>query len=393
MKPHLRFSSFSGNWTISKVGAQFTIKAGGDIDPTYVSKEKTNDFKYPIYANAEKKKGLYGYSNRFKVSTPSITIAGRGVNIGIAHARSHKFYPIVRLLVLTPKSEQSIKYFEYAFNRLNIFVESTGVPQLTSPQISGYEIAFPSLPEQQKIAAFLSAVDKKIQLLQRKKELLEQYKKGVMQKIFSQEIRFKDEDGNDYPDWEEKRLEEIGETFNGLTGKTAIDFGEGKPFITYKQIFDSSKIDTTKYGYVNVNSEEHQSKVEYGDVFFTTSSETRLEVGFSSVFLGDTEELYLNSFCFGYRINSHRQLYPNYARYLFRSEGFRKAITKLGQGSTRYNVSKNAMKKMIVTIPKLREQLQISSFLSNLDEKMSSINNQHGLIVEFKKGLLQQMFV
>ncbi len=213
--PDLRFPEFKEEWAIKKIKDIFVVKAGGDIDSANVSKTKTDIFKYPIYANAEKDKGFYGFSDQFKVSVPSVTVAGRGVNVGIAHARDHKFYPIVRLLTLTPKQEQSIFFFQYGINQFNIFIESTGVPQLTGPQISTYHIAFPTLPEQEKIASFLSAVNKKIQQLTAKKELLEQYKKGVMQKIFSREIRFTDENGKDYPDWEEKKLGDLFEISAG----------------------------------------------------------------------------------------------------------------------------------------------------------------------------------
>ena len=414
--PNLRFPGFKGEWCEKKIEEIFTVKAGGDIYSEHVSEKKTETFKYPIYANAEKKKGLYGYSDQFKVSKPSVTVAGRGVNIGIAHARDHKFYPIVRLLVLTPKQERSISFYEYAINQFKIFVESTGVPQLTGPQISYYRITSPPLPEQQKIASFLSAVDQKIQQLTRKKEVLELYKKGVMQKIFSQEIRFKPdvagfdsaqpagegqvveqnrvvERSRNYPDWEEERLGDIGATYNGLNGKTADDFGEGVPYVTYKQIFDNSKVDITKFDYVRIVPGEKQSKVEYGDVFFTTSSETRLEVGFASVLLDEIEELYLNSFCFGYRINSHDEFFPKFARYLFRSEEFRRKIVKLGQGSTRYNMSKNEMKKLTIQIPVNEEQKKIAEFLLKIDNKIAYISTQINQTKQFKKGLLQQMFV
>ena len=112
------------------------------------------------------------------------------------------------------------------------------------------------------------------------------------------QLRFKDKDenGNDYPNWEEKQLGEIGKTFNGLTGKTKEDFGTGKPFIQYMQIFKSSKIDSSMFGLVNVRDNERQNIVNYGDVFFTTSSETPNEIGFASVLLDDIKELYLNTF-------------------------------------------------------------------------------------------------
>lgn len=201
----------------------FTINAGGDVPKENVSEHKTDKFKYPIYANAEKDKGFYAYSDIYKVDKDVVTVAGRGVNVGIAHARNHKFYPIVRLLVLAPKSDQNIYFFECAINRLNILVESTGVPQLTAPQLSSYKVAFPLASEQQKIASFLTIVDDKIQQLSKKKELLEKYKKGVMQQIFSQQIRFKDENGNDFPEWEKKDLSNLAKIMYGKDQKQVQD--------------------------------------------------------------------------------------------------------------------------------------------------------------------------
>ena len=254
-------------------------------------------------------------------------------------------------------------------------------------------LTVPKLPEQQKIASFLSAVDEKLQQLTKKKELLSAYKKGVMQQIFSQELRFKDEFGNSYPDWEEKKLGEVGETFNGLTGKTKVDFGIGKPFIQYMQIFNSAKIDTSKFGYVDISEGEKQKTAKYGDVFFTTSSETPLEIGYASVLTEEIEEVYLNSFCFGYRPNSLTELYPDFSSYLFRSEFLRKQIVKLAQGSTRYNMSKVQLMKVLIQLPSFDEQQKIANFLSLIDKKIELISSQIENTKAFKKGLLQQMFV
>ncbi len=131
--PKLRFPDFNGDWERKKLESIFSISAGGDIDKNNVSKVKTDIFKYPIYANAEKNKGFYAYSDIYKFDKEVVTVAGRGVNVGIAHARKEKFYPIVRLLVLQPKQEQSIYFFKNSINNLNLFIESTGVPQLTAP--------------------------------------------------------------------------------------------------------------------------------------------------------------------------------------------------------------------------------------------------------------------
>jgi type I restriction enzyme S subunit len=209
--PQLRFPEFSNEWEESKVGKVFKVSAGGDIKTENVSQIKTDGFPYPIYANAEKAKGLYGYSNLYKSEANVVTVAGRGVNIGIAHVRLEPFYPIVRLLVLNPIKDADVKFWENQLNQLNLFVESTGVPQLTAPQISSYKVKYPSKPEQQKIAAFLTAVDNKIEQLSKKQELLGEYKKGLMQQIFSQAIRFKADDGSDFPDWEEKKLGDVSD--------------------------------------------------------------------------------------------------------------------------------------------------------------------------------------
>ena len=254
-------------------------------------------------------------------------------------------------------------------------------------------IPFPSLPEQQKIASFLSAVDEKIQQLTKKKELLEQYKKGVMQQLFSGQRRFKDDNGNPYPDWEEKRLGEVGKTFNGLTGKTKEDFGEGAPYIQYMQIFRGSKINSNEFGFVKLNEDEKQSRAQFGDAFFTTSSETPKEIGTASVLLDEIEELYLNSFCFGYRPNDLNKLVPHFLRFLLRSEVFRRKIIPLAQGSTRYNMSKVQLMKLLIAIPCAEEQQKIARYLSSIDTKIESVTNQITQTQSFKKGLLQQLFV
>jgi type I restriction enzyme S subunit len=167
--------------------------------------------------------------------------------------------------------------------------------------------------EQSRISTFFETVDSLARNLKEQKENLERYKKGLMQKIFSQEVRFKDNNGKDFQRWEEKKLGELVESYNGLTNKTAGDFGIGKPFVTYKQIFDSNEINILKFALVNVCDHENQNKVKYGDILFTTSSETPHEVAFSSVLLSETASPYLNSFSFGVRPKSFDDLHPNYS--------------------------------------------------------------------------------
>ena len=263
---------------------------------------------------------------------------------------------------------------------------------LSKTSLMKIKTKLPIKQEQQKIATFLSSVDSKIEQLTKKKALLEQYKKGMVQKLFSQEIRFKNRQGEEYPDWEEADLDNLGKTFSGLTGKNKEHFGRGKRYIQYLQVFEDSKINLGGFGLVEIRNNESQNAVQYGDVFFTTSSETPTEVGITSVLLDDVKDTYLNSFCFGYRINQERLL-PEYARYAFRQNYFRKEVVRLAQGSTRYNLSKTSLMKIKTKLPVKQEQKKIADFLSAIDGKIKLTTEQIRQAQTFKKGLLQQMFI
>ena len=255
-------------------------------------------------------------------------------------------------------------------------------------------IKVPSLQEQEKIANFLSKVDSIIEKQEKKVEYWNSYKKGMMQKIFSQKIRFKDENGRDYPEWEEEKLGGIGQTYTGLSGKTKDDFGFGNgKYITYVNIFKNTKVDINMFDLVDIKKDEKQNKVLKGDILFTASSETPNEVGMASVCDNNIENLYLNSFCFGFRLNSKKDIDYIFIGYLLRSPSLRKKISILAQGSTRYNLSKSEFMKIKIQIPCLEEQRKIVNFLSNIDNIIEKENKKLEELKQWKKGLLQQMFV
>jgi type I restriction enzyme, S subunit len=158
-------------------------------------------------------------------------------------------------------------------------------------------------------------------------------------------------------EWQEKPLGTLGQTISGLSGKSGDDFGAGQPFVTYKQVFDCAWIDFSKCGRVRIADDERQNTLQRGDVLFTTSSETPDEVGYASVLLNSPPgPIYLNSFCFSFRPDRFHTLMPEFSRYLFHSPIYRKSITVLAQGSTRFNISKSAFLKLSVPIPQEPEQ-------------------------------------
>lgn len=169
-------------------------------------------------------------------------------------------------------------------------------------------------------------------------------------------------------DWNVKTLASLGKPFTGLSGKSKEDFGSGKPYIPYKNIFFNNRIDMTFLDYVEIGENENQFKVKYGDLFFTTSSETAAEVGMASVLLDHVNELFLNSFCFGFRLANFDVLDPHFASYLFRGRNIRKGITMLAQGSTRFNLSKSELGKLLIPIPSLPEQKAIAKILATCDD-------------------------
>lgn len=190
--------------------------------------------------------------------------------------------------------------------------------------------------------------------------------------------------------WNVFQLSTLGNTYSGLSGKTKDDFGYGKPFITYMNIFKNVFIDDI-FEYVNINSDENQNKAKYGDIFFTTSSETPDEVGMVSVLLSSFEDLYLNSFCFGFRLHNFETLYPQFAGYFFRGEFFRCILNKLAQGATRYNLSKNSLLKAKIYLPPINEQQKIAEILSTIDEKIENVEKQIEQAERLKKALMQEL--
>lgn len=182
----LRFTCNDGSeypeWEEKKLGEIGKFNAGGDLDKLDYSKEKNEKYLYPIYANGSGE-GLYGYATTFQYKENCVTVSGRG-SLGYANVRNQKFNAIVRLIVIEPKENVNSKFLEETINKINFAIESTGVPQLTVPQISSYKINLPSLPEQTKIANFLSTIDEKLLHVKAQTLQTQQFKKALLQQMF-----------------------------------------------------------------------------------------------------------------------------------------------------------------------------------------------------------------
>jgi len=253
-------------------------------------------------------------------------------------------------------------------------------------------IPIPDIDEQRKIGELLTCLDNLITLHQRKFEKLTNVKKSMLEKMFPQngssypEIRFK---GFTDP-WEQRKLGDIGETYTGLSGKTKADFGHGQArFVTYMNVFSNpiSNPEMTE----PIEIDPKQNEVEVGDVLFTTSSETPEEVGMSSVLLEKRGKTYLNSFCFGFRPSEKIDSY--YLAYMLRSQSAREKIILLAQGISRYNISKNKVMEIAVSLPSLDEQKLIGQCFRQLDHLITLHQRELEKLQNIKKSMLEKMFV
>ena len=251
-----------------------------------------------------------------------------------------------------------------------------------------FSLALPPLEERKKIAEILSTQDKAIELQARKIEELKRFKKGCLEKMFPREGQKVPE--KRFPgftdDWEQRKLGEMGQTYTGLSGKTKDDFGHGQArFVTYMNVFSNpiSNPEMTE----PIEIDPKQNEVEVGDVFFTTSSETPEEVGMSSILLEKRGKTYLNSFCFGFRPSEKIDSY--YLAYMLRSESTRAKIILLAQGISRYNISKNKVMEIAVSLPSLDEQKMIGQYFTQLDHLITLHQRKLEEMKKQKKALMQ----
>ena len=268
-----------------------------------------------------------------------------------------------------------------SFPYISKFVSRGVVPIMNKTTFENISIAIPLLLDEQKqIASALSKIDAYLENTIKLIEEKERFKKGIAKKLLTckkgenvPEARFKE--FND--EWKEYNLSKIGISYSGLRNKKAKSFSENcnAKYITYKSIYDKSKIDINRLENVFVDKNENQNLVKYGDAFFTISSETPDEVAISSVLLDGVENTYLNSFCFGFRFDFNILL-PEFARYYFRSDHIRKSTYKLAQGITRYNISKSKFLDIVIYLPSLKEQKEISEYLSLLDAEIDNLKNK-----------------
>jgi len=376
--PALRFPKFEGEWVLKKLEDVCVMKAGKFISAAEIEDE-FKDGLNPCYGG----NGLRGYVHSYTNSGRFSLIGRQGAYCGNITLSDGIFHATEHAVVVTPEKNivTDWLYFALVLLRLNQYSTGQAQPGLSVSTIKKVKLHYPpSLPEQQKIASFLTTIDNRIQALEKKKNSLEQYKKGVMQKIFTQEIRFKDEDGKDFPEWEEKKLGEVCKFFSGGTPKsTNKRFYSGDiPFIGSGNISDSMVNSFITNEALNNSSAK---LIECGDLLYALYGATSGEVAISKL-TGAINQAVL---CIRTKENK------NYLFQLlkFNQEKIVKTFIQGGQG----NLSAKIIKELKFSLPSIPEQTHIANFLTALDKKIALVNEQIEKTKAYKKGLLQKMFV
>lgn len=383
LQPKLRFPEFSGDWKHKKISEIAELTSSKRVYysdyseagiPFFRGKEITE-----LKQNITPKEILYitedaylKFKNKFGVpKKDDILMTAVGTLGNVYRIRNDEpFYFKDGNLIWFRNIKEDSSFLEILFETNIKEIEKTSIGStqraLTMVELKKLYFLFPAIQEQTKIANFLSAVDTKINQLTQKKSLLEQYKKGVMQKIFNQEIRFKDDDGNDFADWEEKSLGEISRITTGSSNRQDSNLDGEYTFFDRSQDIRSSNI-------------------------YLFDTEAVIIAGEGQEFI---PKYFVGKFDLHQRTYAIMDFKKSIGLYLFYSISFNtKHLYSHAVGSTVKSLRLPIFESMPIKLPSIEEQTKIANFLSAIDDQINEVSKQLEQTTLYKKGLLQQMFV
>lgn len=398
--PTLRFPGFDGVWTNTLLGDIATFSKGKGISKADIVENGTHyciryGELYTTYSeviDTVKSKTNIDLTNLILSQENDVIIPASGetpIDIATASCVARKGIALGGDLNIIKTSHNGIFLSYYLNNKRKLQIASlaqgNSVVHLYATQLRLLDINFPTLPEQQKIASFLSKVDEKLTQLKKKKELLEQYKKGMMQKIFSQEIRFKDDNGEEFADWEEKQLGEVFKLTLRPTEKPSQEYVALGVRSHFKGTFQKKDSDPSKIAMDTLY------KVRAGDFIVNITFAWEGAVAIAN----REDDGTLVSHRFPMYVNNKEILNINFFRYLYPNNKFKGILELISPGGAGRNrvLKKDDFLKISLLYPSLPEQTKIAYFLSSLDKKITHTQTQIEKAELWKKGLLQQLFV
>lgn len=390
--PELRFGEFEKDWKEIQLGELGKFKGGGTPDTTI---EKYWNGEIPwisssdIIENDIHQIKINRWINIDAIANTATKIIPKGsillisrVGVGKLAINNEDICTSQDFSNFIPRNDNSFYIGYYLIANKNLllaFAQGTSIKGFTTSDIKSLKVKIPILGEQQKIASFLSEVDKKIQQLTRKKELLERNKKGLMQKLFSQELRFKNEDGNDFLEWDVKMLNQICEV-NPKNEVLPASF----IYIDLESVNNGRLVKHNR-----ITSGEAPSRaqriLEKNDVLFQTVRPYQM----NNLFFEQIGDFIASTGYAQLRVKEN----PKYLYQLIHTSKFVAQVMKRCTGTSYPAISSSDLANIKVPVPCEKEQKKIADFLSGIDLKIESVSQQITQTQNFKKGLLQQMFI
>lgn len=337
-------------------------------------------------------------SESYYLADGDIVFARTGASVGKSYRYNPEDGPLIYagfLIRMSPNPERLLPAFAAAYATtgaywrwVRLMSMRSGQPGINGNEYAQLPIPLPRLPEQRAIATALSDVDALLDGLDRLIVKKRDLKQAAMQQLLTGQTRLPGFHG----EWEETTLAALGSTFGGLTGKTKADFGDGTgQYVTFMNVVANVVIDCGALERVKVAPAELQNRLMKGDLLFNGSSETPEEVAMCALLMEDVPDLFLNSFCFGFRLHVGADTDRLFLAYFLRSNEGRELMKSLSQGSTRYNISKVALLKARLRLPSPPEQVAIATVLSDMDAELSALEARRDKTRALKQAMMQEL--
>lgn len=373
------------DWHVRAFAEHFRIYAGGDAPRSSLSKTQSDACPHPVFANSLENKGLYGYTGETRSSAGSLTITARG-HLGHAEYRDEPFFPIVRLLVLEPIGQLDARFTTYAVNdRVKFSLESTGVPQLTAPQVGKYSVAAPAtLGEQRAIAETLSDVDGLLGALDALIAKKRAIKQAAMQQLLTGKTRLPGFSG----DWNTKRLGDLGPFLKGSGVARSEALSGSIPCVRYGEIYTNHTDYVRSFNsWISRSVADGATRLLRGDLLFAGSGETKAEIGKCVAFVHDGEAYAGGDIV----ILRPRGVDSLFLGFLLNTEQVNRQKASLGQGDAVVHISAKALAQVTIRIPTEEEQSAIASVLVNMDGEIAALESRRDKTRAIKQGMMQQL--
>ena len=375
--------SIPEEWDVSSYEECCSIKVGRDLKEDKFLGKETDEFKFPVYSNTVGNRGLYGFYNFQEYQGNALTIVGRGVGLGTAFYREESFGAIGRLLVLIPKTNSNPKFLEeYTNGRVNFYVESAAIPQLTGVQLAKYKVLLPPLPEQKKIADILSTWDKVIETTQALIDKLQLRKKGLMQQLLSGKKRLPGFSG----EWV---IFSIDYLFSKIQRYVEWDEEESYSLISIRRRYGGIFHRKNEFG---KNIGVKKLKTIKSDDFLI--SKRQVSHGAWVVVKSEFENMHVSNEYDCLKINDLDILNPKFWYWFIQQKKMTNYafLDSIGVHIEKLIFHYSLFKKREVEIPiSIKEQTAIAQVLTKADEEIYQTQHYLEQLQEQKKGLMQQL--